>query len=98
QNTSVVSLSGASLSGSTQCTFSVKVTGIAAGLQNNITDQVTSSEGGNGGTASASVKVEAPPSIAKVFSPSTIDVNATTSLTFTITNPSANVDPLTRVA
>ena len=76
----------------------MNVTGIAAGLQTNTTGNVTSTEGGTGGTATASVKVEAPPSIAKVFNPSTIALNATTSLTFTITNPAANVDPLTGVA
>jgi uncharacterized repeat protein (TIGR01451 family) len=98
QGTSVISLSGASVAANASCTFSVNVTGIAAGLQSNTTGNVTSTEGGTGGTASASVKVEAPPSIAKVFNPSTIALNATTSLTFTITNPAANVDPLTGVA
>jgi uncharacterized repeat protein (TIGR01451 family) len=98
QNTNVVSLSGASIAASSSCTFSVNVTGTAAGQQNNTTGNVTSTEGGTGGTASASIKVEAPPSIAKVFNPSTIALNATTSLTFTITNPAANVDDLTGVA
>ncbi|MGC2697793.1 MAG: hypothetical protein WA738_18555, partial [Candidatus Angelobacter sp.] len=92
------SLSGGTIAASSSCTFSVNVTGIAAGLQTNTTGNVTSTEGGTGGTATASVKVEAPPSIAKVFNPSTIALNATTSLTFTITNPAANVDPLTGVA
>ncbi|HKV94335.1 MAG TPA: hypothetical protein VJW20_17435 [Candidatus Angelobacter sp.] len=94
----VISLSGGTIAASASCTFSVNVTGIAAGLQTNTTGNVTSTEGGTGGTATASVNVEAPPSIAKVFNPSTIAVNATTSLTFTITNPAANVDPLTGVA
>jgi uncharacterized repeat protein (TIGR01451 family) len=95
--TNAISLSGGSLAASSSCTFSVNVTGIAAGLQNNTTGNITSTEGGTGGTASASVIVEAPPSIAKVFNPSTIALNGTTSLTFTITNP-ANPDPLTGVA
>jgi mucin-19 len=93
-----ISLSGGTIAANGSCTFSVNVTGTAAGLQTNTTGNVTSTEGGTGGTATASVKVEAPPSIAKVFNPSTIAVNATTSLTFTITNPAANVDPLTGVA
>jgi CSLREA domain-containing protein/uncharacterized repeat protein (TIGR01451 family) len=96
--TNVISLSGATLAASTSCTFSVNVTGIAAGLQNNTTGNVTSTEGGTGGTASASVNVVAPPSIAKVFNPSNIALNATTSLTFTITNPAANAVSLTGVA
>jgi uncharacterized repeat protein (TIGR01451 family) len=95
---SVISLSGGTLPASSSCTFSVNVTGTTAGAKNNTTGNVTSTEGGTGGTASASIKVEAPPSIAKVFNPSTIALNATTSLTFTITNPAANVDPLAGVA
>ena len=66
-----VSLSGATLGGSTSCTFSVNVTGTTAGTQNNTTGAVTSVEGGAGTTASASVIVFAvggpPPS-----SPSTV--------------------------
>ncbi|MGC2743185.1 MAG: CSLREA domain-containing protein, partial [Candidatus Angelobacter sp.] len=96
--THVISLSGGSIAASSSCTFSVNVTGIAAGLQNNTTGNVTSTEGGTGGTASTSIKVEAPPSIAKVFNPNSIALNATTSLTFTITNPAANVDPLSGIA
>jgi uncharacterized repeat protein (TIGR01451 family) len=98
QNTTGISLSGATLAASTGCTFSINVTGISAGLQSNTTGQVSATESGTGGTASANVKVEAPPSIAKVFNPNTISLNATTSLTFTITNPGANPDPLTGVA
>jgi uncharacterized repeat protein (TIGR01451 family)/fimbrial isopeptide formation D2 family protein len=98
QGTGVVSLSGASIASSSSCTFSINVTGIVAGLQNNTTGQVTSIEGGTGGTASASLNVAAPPSIAKVFNPSNIALNATTSLTFTITNPAANASSLTGVA
>src|SRR6185312_7027393 len=93
-----VGLSGATVAANSSCTFSVNVTGITAGFKNNITGNVTSTEGGTGGTASASLKVEAPPSIAKVFNPTGIALNATTSLTFTITNPATNVDPLTGVA
>ena len=96
--TNTISLSGGTIAASASCTFSVNVTGTAAGLQTNTTGNVTSTNGGTGGTATASIKVEAPPSIAKVFNPSTIALNATTSLTFTITNPAANVDALTGVA
>ena len=98
QGTNVISLSGGTIASSGSCTFSVNVTGIAAGQQNNTTGNVSSTEGGTGNTASASVVVEAPPSIAKVFTPSTIALNATTSLQFTITNPAANVNALTGVA
>jgi uncharacterized repeat protein (TIGR01451 family) len=98
QGTNVISLSGGTIAASSSCTFSVNVTGTAAGLQNNTTGNVSSTEGGTGGTASASINVEGPPSIAKAFNPSTIALNATTSLTFTITNPAANPIALTGVA
>src|SRR5262249_44816489 len=52
QGTNVNSLSGGTIPASSSCTFSVNVTGTAAGLQNNTTGNVTSTEGGTGGTAS----------------------------------------------
>ncbi len=90
QATNIVSLSGASLAASSSCTFSVNVTGTTGGVKNNITGNVTSVEGGTGGTASVSITVIAPPTISKAFGAATIPLNGTTSLTFTITNPAAN--------
>jgi uncharacterized repeat protein (TIGR01451 family) len=98
QGTNVISLTGAALAVSSSCTFSVNVTGTAAGQQNNTTGAVTSTEGGTGGTASASISVVAPPSIAKAFNPTAVPLNATTTLTFTITNPAANTVAETGVA
>ncbi|MBZ5555371.1 MAG: DUF11 domain-containing protein [Acidobacteriia bacterium] len=98
QGTNSIDLSGATLAQSSSCTFSVNVTGTAAGTQNNTTGAVTSTEGGTGGTASASILVVAPPSIAKAFGAANIPLNGTTSLTLTITNPAANTVALTGVA
>jgi hypothetical protein len=93
-----VSLTGATLAASTSCTFAVNVTGTTAGTKNNTTGQVTSVEGGTGGTASASISVVAPPAIAKAFNPTAIAVNGVSTLTFTITNPAANAVAETGVA
>jgi hypothetical protein len=64
QGTGVISLSGASMAAGGSCAFSVNVTGIAAGTQNNTTGNVTSVEGGTGGTASAFISVNITLSIA----------------------------------
>jgi mucin-19 len=98
QGANAITLSGATLAASSSCTFSVNVTGTSAGQQSNTTGAVTSTQGGTGGTASASLVVVAPPSIAKVFNPATIALNGTTALTFTLTNPAANTAALTGVA
>ena len=57
QASNVVSLTGAAIAQSASCTFSVNVTGTAAGQKNNVTGSVTSTEGGTGNTASASIAV-----------------------------------------
>jgi uncharacterized repeat protein (TIGR01451 family) len=94
----VISLSGGTLAATTSCNFTIKVTGIGVGVQPNVTSNVSSTEGGTGDAATASINVDGPPSIAAGFNPNSIPQNTTTSLTFTITNPAANPDPLTGVA
>jgi uncharacterized repeat protein (TIGR01451 family) len=86
-----VSLSGVSLPETEPCNITINVTGTAAGVKNNITSAITSTEGGSGGTASASVTVVAPPTISKAFGAASIPVGGTTPLTFTITNPNTTV-------
>ena len=89
----------------TSCTVIVNVTGTTAGTQNNTTGNVSGdfSSGSEtlhltGGSASASLAVVGPPSIAKAFNPSSIGLSQTTSLGFTITNPAANTVALTGVS
>ncbi len=96
--TNFISMTGATLAASSSCTFSVNVTGTTVGAKNNTTGNVTSNQGGTGGTASASLDVIAPPSIAKAFGAASIPLNNTTSLTFTITNPAVNAVAETGVA
>lgn len=54
-----VSLSGASVARGSFLRFQLFVLGVSLGIKNNSTSKVTSSEGGNGNTASQSVLVEA---------------------------------------
>src|SRR5262249_8462437 len=98
QNTNVISLSGASLAVTASCTFSVNVTGTAAGHQNNTPGAVTSAEGGTGGPASGSIAVVAPRSTTKVFAPGGIQPNGTSTMSITITNPAGNTVALTGLA
>jgi uncharacterized repeat protein (TIGR01451 family) len=86
-----ITLSGAALGTSSSCTFMENVTGISAGVEDNVTSMVTSSQGGNGNAASSSLTVVAPPSISSLFSASTVPMNQTISLTFSIANPNNTV-------
>jgi len=96
--TGTINLSGATLAGGDLCTFSINITGTSAGFKNNTTGSVTSNEGGSGTSASSGIVVVAPPSIAAVFTPSTIETNQTTSLQFTISNPAVNMIDLSGIA
>ncbi len=97
--TSSVNLSSGTLASGGTCNFSVNVTGTTAGALSNTTGNVTSAEGGTGSASNtASLAVVAPPTISKAFGASGVAVNATTTLTFTITNPAANTVGLTGVA
>ncbi|MDR3388740.1 MAG: hypothetical protein P4L92_16960, partial [Rudaea sp.] len=84
-----ISLSGSTLAASATCSISVVVTDSTAGTATNTTGAVNTNESGAGGTASATLTVVAPPTISKSFGASSISVNGTTSLSFTITNPNA---------
>src|SRR5439155_19396007 len=86
----VIALSGATLAGGDACTFSVLVTAATRGTKNNTTGSISSNEGGVGLTASASIDVILPATIAKTFVPGNLSVGGTTSLSFTLTNPNAN--------
>jgi len=77
------------------CTFTVQVTAAVAGNYTNTTNAVTSANGGTGLTASATLAV-GKIGIAKAFSPATINVGDTSTLTFTLTNPIAA--PVTGIA
>ena len=85
------------LAAGSQCSVGVYVTGSTPGTKLNTTDAVTSTNGGTGLTASASLSVFAPPSISKSFGAASILLNGSTTLSFTITNPAGNPAPLTGI-
>jgi hypothetical protein len=91
-----VSLSGGTLAANGSCTISLNVTGVLAGVQDNTTGPISTTESGAGATSNtASITVIGPPSIAKAFGAASINLNGTTTLTFTITS---NAVALTGVA
>jgi uncharacterized repeat protein (TIGR01451 family) len=94
----MVDLSGVTLAASGTCTVSVDVVGLTSGVKNNTTGNVSSTNGGVGNTASASVTVLEPPAIAKAFNPATIAPGGTSTLTLTLSNPAANTVALVGVA
>jgi hypothetical protein len=94
---SITLAGGAIATPGNSCAISVKVKGATAGSKANTTGMVTSAEGGTGLTASATLNVFAPPTVAKAFSPTTVAINGISTLTITITNPAGNPGGLTGI-
>ena len=96
-----VSLANGTLGGSGRsCSLTVNVTGTTAGVKNNSVT-VAATEFGTSVPATVSVTVIAapvlaPPTLTKAFGVPSIPQGATTTLTFTLTNPNP-ATPLTRV-
>src|SRR5581483_4017571 len=93
---SLITMSGATISQNTgpntgACIFSVTVTGTTAGIFTNTTGNVTSTNGGTGNTASATLNVAVPPTLVKFFGVGTMPINQTTTLNFTVTNPNGTL-------
>ncbi|HEY6251346.1 MAG TPA: Ig-like domain repeat protein, partial [Candidatus Angelobacter sp.] len=95
----LIQLSGGNVTHQASCTLSVDLTGNQAGDVPNTTSSITSNEGGAGATSNTvNLTIVGPPALSMAFNPATIALNASSALTFTITNPSANTTSLTGVA
>jgi len=87
-----LTFTGGTLAGGANCTITVTVTGVTAGVQNNTTGPITSNETGIGGPSNtATITVLAPPTIAKSFGAASIPVGGTTNLDLTLSNPNPTV-------
>ncbi|MBZ5584756.1 MAG: DUF11 domain-containing protein [Acidobacteriia bacterium] len=89
--TTQILLSGGTLAASAACSITATVRGITAGAWTNTTTAVTSTNGGTGLTASASLTVVAPPTITKSFTPASTQLNGSSTLALQVTNPNAGV-------
>lgn len=82
-----ISISGGTLTVGQSCTVSVQVTSsVNNSIYINTTGEVSSSNGGTGLTASATLTTTPKPTISKAFSVATIPVDGTATLSFIITN------------
>lgn len=97
--TNLLTFTGGTLAAGATCTISVTVTGSTSGVKNNTTTAISSTQGGTGSVSNTATITVAPtaPTISKAFTPSTIAVGDTSSMTFTLTNANT-VATLTGVA
>ncbi len=95
---STVSLANGTIAAGGTCTLTANVTATANGSYVNTTGNVSSTNGGTDGSATATLTVTAPPTITKSFNPTTIPLNGTSTLTLTITNPAANSGAMNGIA
>jgi hypothetical protein len=86
-----ISLAGGNVAVSSTCTVSVNVTSSVAGVYQNTSGAVSSTNGGTGNTSNTStLTVVAPPGISKAFGASTMPLGSANSLSFTISNPNTS--------
>jgi hypothetical protein len=89
------SLANGTIAASTGCTFSFKAKAIVPGLLQVISSPVTSSMGASVGHIDMSMPVVSAPSISASYSPASIIAGGTSSLVFTLSNPSGNTVAVT---
>jgi uncharacterized repeat protein (TIGR01451 family) len=87
-NDVLLALSGGTIPANGSCTVTVAVTSAVVGSYLNSTGPVTTTNAGSGAAATAILTVTVP-TVAKSFSPATIALNGTSTLTITLTNSHA---------
>jgi uncharacterized repeat protein (TIGR01451 family) len=81
-----ITFSGGNLPSNSVCSITVNVTGGSAGVYTNTSGDLTSSEGNSGNTTADLTISAGLPGFSKSFSPSSIPVGHTSTLTFTVNN------------
>ncbi len=85
-----VTLTDGTIAVDDSCTVIINVTAASGGSYVNTSENVTSTNGGTGNTATDTLEVIDPPSISKTFDANPINAGGTSTLTFTITNPNTS--------
>ena len=93
-----IHLENGTIASDSSCTVVIAVKGGSAGDYLNTSETVSATTGGSGNTASDTLQVIAPPIISKTFDPDPITAGASSTLTFTITNPVENTLALEGIA
>ncbi|MGV8026556.1 MAG: sortase domain-bontaining protein [Anaerolineaceae bacterium] len=93
-----IHLENGTITANSSCTVVIAVKVGSAGDYLNTSETVSAVTGGSGNTASDTLQVIAPPTISKTFNPDPITAGATSTLTFTITNPVENTLALEGIA
>lgn len=81
-----LTLTGGTLAAGASCTVSVSVTSATAGLFNNSSGTVTSTNAANGAASAATLRINNRPTVTKSFSPASVGVGLPSTLTVTISN------------
>jgi uncharacterized repeat protein (TIGR01451 family) len=96
-NGTALALSGMTIPANRSCMVTVNVTAAAGGSYVNNTGPITASNAATGTAASATLSVLGPPTAAKSFTPPSVGLGDTSTLTITLTNPSGNTAAITGV-
>ena len=91
-----IDLTGSGIAANSQCEISVVVTAAAGGEYTNTTSVVESDQAPDSTPASAPLSVLVAPALTKTFTPDSIAIGGTTTMTLTLTN--SNSVPLTAVS
>ncbi len=84
-----VSFSSGSIAAGATCTVSVNVVAPALGSYNNVSSAVSSTNGGSGNSASATLVVPRTPEAAKSFAPTSVAAGTASVLTLVVSNPNS---------
>lgn len=81
------------------CTVTLNITAAAAGVYTNTTGAATSTTPAlTSNTATATLRVDNPPTVTKTFTPSAIGTGNTSTMVIRVTNPASNADTFTNAA